>query len=332
MPNLCDLRLTTVETHTSGHPTRVVVDGLPAFSGDSVAAQRACARAEHDALRTLLCREPRGHEAMYAAYVVPSQVADAGVIFCSQVGYDDMCGHGTIGVVTALLSSGRLPRRAEVRLETPAGVVTAEPHWQGERVAAVSFASVPAFIQHRDVTVEVPGMGSVHGDIAFGGNWYLYVDATEVQQEIEPASVPALLRLGNAIKETWNRSGRLEHPLQEHIARGLIGVSFYGPPRRQVDAHQANLVVESETFYDRSPCGTGTCGRMAVLHARGALAVGEEFRNESITGGLFTARITAETSVGPLPAVQPRLTGSAWIMGRAEWCLDPTDPLGSGGW
>ena len=216
---------------------------LPAFGGDTVAAQRACARAEHDALRTLLCREPRGHQAMYAAYVVPSQVADVGVIFCSQVGYDDMCGHGTIGVVTALLQGGRLPRRAEVRLETPAGVVTAQPRWQGERVAAVSFDSVPAFVQHRDVTVELPGVGTVHGDIAFGGNWYLYVDAAEVGQEITPAGVPALLRLGNTLKEAWNRDGRLRHPEQEHIAPGLIGVSFYGPPRRRADAHQANLVV-----------------------------------------------------------------------------------------
>ena len=331
MPDFADLRLTTIETHTSGHPTRVVVAGLPVFSGDSVAAQRACARAEHDALRTLLCREPRGHGAMYAAYVVPSQVADVGVIFCSQVGYDDMCGHGTIGVVTALLASGRLPRR-EVRLETPAGVVTAQPRWQGERVASVSFDSVPAFVCHRDVTVAVPRMGAVRGDIAFGGNWYLYVDAAEVQQPIAPANVPALLSLGNAIKEAWNRNGRLDHPQQPHLARGLIGVSFYGPPRRRQDANQVNLVVESETFYDRSPCGTGTCGRMAVLHARGALAVGEEFRNESITGGLFSGRISAETSVGSLPAVLPRLTGTAWIMGRAEWTLDLTDPLGSAGW
>ena len=324
--------LTTIETHTCGHPTRVVVAGLPALEGDSVAAQRACARADHDAVRTLLCCEPRGHEAMYAAYVVPSQVADVGVIFCSQVGYDDMCGHGTIGVVTALLASGRLPRRREVRLETPAGVVTARARWQGERVAAVSFDSVPAFVRHRDVTVEVPGVGAVRGDIAFGGNWYLYLNAAEVRQSIAPAAIPALLRLGNALKQAWNRSGRLEHPEQPQIARGLIGVSFYGPPRRRRDADQANLVVESETFYDRSPCGTGTCGRLAALHARGELTVGREFRNEGIAGGLFSARIVAETRVGALPAVLPRLTGTAWIMGRAEWSLDPTDPLGSAGW
>lgn len=324
--------LTTIETHTCGHPTRVVVAGLPALEGDSVAAQRACARADHDALRTLLCREPRGHEAMYAAYVVPSQVADVGVIFCSQVGYDDMCGHGTIGVVTALLASGRLPRRREVRLETPAGVVTARARWQGERVAAVSFDSVPAFVRHRDVTVAVPGVGAVRGDIAFGGNWYLYLNAADVRQPLAPAAIPALLQLGNALKQAWNRTGRLEHPEQPQIARGLIGVSFYGPPRRRRDADQANLVVESETFYDRSPCGTGTCGRLAALHARGALAVGREFRNEGIAGGLFSARIVAETRVGALPAVLPRLTGTAWIMGRAEWSLDPTDPLGSAGW
>lgn len=324
--------LTTIETHSCGHPTRVVVAGLPAFDGGSVAAQRACARADHDALRTLLCREPRGHEAMYAAYVVPSQVADVGVIFCSQVGYDDMCGHGTIGVVTALLAGGRLPRRSEVRLETPAGVVTARAQWQGGRVAAVTFDSVPAFVGRREVTVEVPGVGAVRGDIAFGGNWYLYLNAADLRQQVAPEAIPALLRLGNAIKQSWNRTGKLRHPEQEHVADGLIGVSFYGPPRRRRDADQVNLVVESETFYDRSPCGTGTCGRLAALHARGALAVGEEFRNEGIAGGTFSARIIAETNVGDLPAVLPRLTGAAWIMGRAEWSLDPTDPLGSAGW
>ena len=269
---------------------------------------------------------------MYAAYVVPSQVADMGVIFCSQVGYDDMCGHGTIGVVTALLQSGRLPRRDTVRLETPAGVVTAQPRWQGQRVAAVSFESVPAFLQQWDATVEVPGVGTVRGDVAFGGNWYLYVDAATVQQQVTPAAVPALLQLGNLIKETFNGTCQLEHPQRPDLARGLIGVSFYGPPVRHADANQVNLVVESGTFYDRSPCGTGTCGRMAVLHARGELEVGERFCNEGITGGLFTAQVMAQTTVGTLPAVLPRLTGSAWIMGRAEWTLDPTDPLGAGGW
>ena len=327
-----DLHLTTIETHTCGHPTRVVVDGLPAFAGVSVAAQRACARAEYDELRTFLCREPRGHGAMYAAYVVPSQVADVGVVFASQVGYDDMCGHGTIGVVTALCQSGRLPGGRPVRLETPAGVVTAEPHWSGRRVAAVSFDSVPAFLFERDVSVEVPGVGEVRGDVAFGGNWYLYVDAAAIGQSIDAANLPELLRLGSAIKEARNGVAEVEHPLHAQIARGLIGVSFYGAPRVDAAADQCNVVVESETFYDRSPCGTGTCGRMAVLHARGALAVGEEFRNEGIAGGEFTGRIVAQTAVGPLAAIQPRLTGSAWVMGQAQWSLDPTDPLGTAGW
>ena len=327
-----ELHLTTIETHTCGHPTRVVVDGLPSFAGVSVAEQRACARGELDFLRTFLCREPRGHGAMYAAYVVPSQVADAGVVFASQVGYDDMCGHGTIGVVTALCESGRLPRDRPVRLETPAGVVTAEPHWDGRRVAAVSFDSVPAFLYERDVTVQVPGVGAVRGDVAFGGNWYLYVAAATLDETVDAAHLPALVRLGAAIKEARNGVAEVVHPLHGQIARSLIGVSFYGPPQRDPAADQINLVVESEVFYDRSPCGTGTCGRMAVLHARGELAPGAEFRNEGIAGGTFSGRITALTSVGPFAAIQPRLTGSAWLMGQAQWSLDPTDPLGTAGW
>ena len=236
-----DLRLTTIESHTCGHPTRVVVDGLPAFNGTSVAEQRACARHEHDDLRTFLCREPRGHGAMYAAYVVPSRVADAGVVFCSQVGYDDMCGHGTIGVVTALCESGRLPRGRAVRLETPAGVVTAEPHWEGRRVATVSFDSVPAFLFERDVAVDVPGVGQVRGDVAFGGNWYLYVDAASIGQAVTAANLPELLRVGSAIKEARNGVAEVEHPLHAHIARSLIGVSYCGPPLRDPAADQCNV-------------------------------------------------------------------------------------------
>ena len=326
------LRLTTIESHTCGHPTRVVVDGLPSFAGVSVAEQRACARGEFDHLRTFLCREPRGHGAMYAAYVVPSQVADVGVVFASQVGYDDMCGHGTIGAVTALCENGRLPRDRPVRLETPAGVVTAEPHWSGRRVEAVSFDSVPAFLYERDVSVQVPEVGEVRGDVAFGGNWYLYVDAATIGTSVDAAGLPALVRLGAAIKEARNGVAEVVHPLHAQIARSLIGVSFYGPPQRDPGADQINVVVESEVFYDRSPCGTGTCGRMAVLHARGELAVGAEFRNEGIAGGTFSGSIAGLASVGPFAAVQPRLTGSAWIMGEAQWTLDPTDPLGTAGW
>ena len=312
-------------------PTRVVIDGLPRFAGDSVAARRADARRNHDGLRTMLCREPRGHAAMYAAYVVDSAAADVGVIFASQVGYDDLCGHGTIGVVTALLESGHLSRRDQVRVETPAGIVSAQVRWQGQRVAAVSFDSVPAFLHRAGVVVEVPGVGAVTGDIAFGGNWYLYLEAARLGLDLGTVRVPALLDLGGRIKQAVNGSMRLDHPTNRDVAHDLLGVSFYGPPLRDPQAHAANVVVENEHFYDRSPCGTGTCGRMAALHARGELAVGEEFRNESYTGGLFAGCITGTTTLGAVPAVLPRLTGSAWIMGRAEWSLDPTDPFGAAG-
>ena len=210
--------------------------------------------------------------------------------------------------------------------------MTAEPHWDGQRVAAVSFDSVPAFLYERDVSVAVPGLGEVCGDVAFGGNWYLYLDAASIGRSIDAANLAELLRLGDAIKAARNAVAEVVHPLHAQIARTLIGVSFYGPPQRDPAADQINLVVESATFYDRSPCGTGTCGRMAVLHARGKLAVGEEFHNEGIAGGMFSARIQAETRVGDLAAIQPRLTGSAWVMGQARWSLDPTDPLGTAGW
>ena len=201
---------------------------------------------------------------MYAAFVVPSSAADVGVIFCSQVGYDDLCGHGTIGVVTALLESGRLARRDQVRVETPAGIVSAQVRWQGRRVAAVSFDSVPAFLHRPEVQVEVPGVGAVTGDVAFGGNWYLYVEAAQVGLDLATVRVPALLDLGGRIKRAVNRSMRLDHPTNRDLSRDLLGVSFYGPALRAADAHQANVVVENDRFFDRSPCGTGTCGRMAV--------------------------------------------------------------------
>lgn len=324
--------LTTIETHTCGHPTRIVVGGLPMFDGDSVADKRTHARRDHDGLRTLLCCEPRGHEGMYVAYVVPSEIADVGIIFASQVGYDDMCGHGLIGVVTGLFESGWLPHKNIVRLETPAGIVIAQAHWNGQRVSEVSFKSVPAFLYERDVTVIVPKFGKIKGDLAFGGNWFLYVDINKIESGMKERSIISMLRLGGAIKREVNRAIQIRHPEQPSIAQNLLGISFYGLPLKHENSHQANLVVESETFYDRSPCGTGTCGRMAVLYCLGELLIGEEFRNEGIAGGVFRGVASGITKVGPLPAIRPQLTGSASITGQGKWRLDDYDILGASGW
>ena len=321
--------LKTIETHTGGQPTRVVIQGLPKFSGDSVLEKRKCAQKQFDYIRKFLCCEPRGHSAMYAAYILESDVADFGVIFCSQVGYDDMCGHGTIGVVTALFEEGFMSFKEEVSIETPAGVVFAKVSKKADRICSISFRCVTSFLYQKNVIINVPGVGSICGDIAFGGNWYYYVNADSLGFKISLENLPKFLEIGAVIKETWNRMNALKHPSDSNISQELLGVSFFSNiGQSSTLIRQKNLVVESNLFFDRSPCGTGTAGRMAILNAEEKLPVNMLFENFSITGSVFTGTVISRVRVGSFLGVESTLTGSASIVGRAEWSFDQNDVIG----
>ena len=323
----------TVDSHTAGHPTRIVVGGLPAIRGNSVAEKRDYVKERMDHIRSFLCNEPRGHSGMYGAIVTEpaNREADIGVIFFSPVGYDDMCGHGTIGVTTVLAETGMVPLEeplTEVTLETPAGLVRATARVVNGRVKSVSFLNVPAFVYKPNVSVDVPGYGMITGDVAFGGNWYFYVDAREAGVRVRPENIDELLRLGMSTKTEFNRRYALKHPTDSNISKELLGVSFVDSPIKNHSADQSNIVVEGKRFFDRSPCGTGTSGRMAVLFARGELALNQAFVNESISGTVFRGRLVEEARVGGYPAVVAEITGSAYITGFSHFVLSSDDPFG----
>jgi len=325
-----------IDSHTAGHPTRIVVGGLPKIQGGSVAEKRDYVRSKmDDYVRKFLCNEPRGHPGMYGAILTApdNEEADFGVIFFSTVGYDDMCGHGTIGVVTVLIEMGMVRKQepsTEVTLETPAGLTRAKAEVIDDKVKSVSLVNIPAFLYKEDISINVPGYGEVKGDVAFGGNWYFYVNARDLGIRVRSENVDDLLKAGTAIKNEFNKEFDLVHPLDPNISTKLLGVSILDSPVKNKKADQNNIVVEGE-LVDRSPCGTGTSGRMAVLFAKNKLSLNEDFVNESITGTIFRGRLIGKTKVGKYPAVIPEITGSACITGFNHIVLDPDDPFGSKG-
>jgi len=324
-----------IDSHTAGHPTRIVVGGIPKIPGGPVAQQRDYVKNNLDYIRTMLCHEPRGHTSMYGAILTRpgTEEADFGVIFFSTIGYDDMCGHGTIGVTTVLIEADMIPAKepvTEVTLEAPAGIIKVKAKVEKGKVKSVSLVNVPAFLYQKDVSINVPGYGDVTGDIGFGGNWYFYVDAKAVGVRVRPENVDALVRAGDAIRKVFNEKFDLVHPTNPNIAKKLLGVSLIDVPIKNKDAHQKNAVVEGRLI-DRSPCGTGTCGRMAVLYARQKLSLNQDFLNESVTGTLFRGRLIGETKLGDYPAVIPEVSGSAYITGYNHFILDAEDPFGSKG-
>lgn len=306
--------ITVVDSHTEGEPTRVVVDGWPLPAGRTMAERRAELAARHDHLRRAVVREPRGHDAVVGALLTPpvEPGSAAGVIFFNNVGYLGMCGHGLIGVVRTLAHLGRLSPGV-IRIDTPAGTVGAEAGAGGE----VTIRNVPAYCHALDVEVDVPGVGRVVGDIAYGGNWFFITRLLDPPLEL--ARLDELLRSARAILAA----------LRDQDVTGAGGaeidhVELTGPPAG-AGADARNFVLCPGGAYDRSPCGTGTSATMAALHARGRLEVGREWRQESITGGRFTGWLTREGD-----ALIPWIRGRAFITGETVLRFDLNDPFRGG--
>jgi proline racemase len=321
-----------VDSHTEGMPTRVITGGVPALPGATMLERKLWFEDNMDDLRLLLMREPRGHSAMSGAILQPPTRDDAdwGVLFIEVSGCLPMCGHGTIGVATVLVETGMVEVREPetiVRLDTPAGLVVVRVAVQDGRALAVTLRNVPAFLAARDRVVEVDGLGSVSYDMAFGGNFYAIVDAASVGVRVDPAESDALIARGAEIMAAIDLVDRPVHPEDPRIA-GCHHVVLYENGRDGAHARAATSIHPG--WLDRSPCGTGTSARLAQLHARGALAVGEEFVNESVLGTRFTGRVVEQTAVGGFDAIVPEITGRAWITGMGQYLLAPDDPFPAG--
>lgn len=331
-PPVCGL--TTIDSHTAGHPTRVVIDGLPALHGSSVAELRDDFARRHDRLRSFLLHEPRGHAAMVGAVLCDSTRADFGAFFLASFTYLDMCGHATIGLAVTLDAMGLVgpdPQgRARFTLEVPAGVVTVHMRYSGQRIVAVGFDNLPARLLARDITVAGSDGRPLRADIADGGNRYGLVEAGAAGLRLAPDGTGAALSLGARIKQDLNR--RIAAGLIPGVDAPLDSILFWqaeaDPDGVAVSRH---LVVIGPIKFDRSPCGTGTSARLAQMLARGWLQPGQTIRARNILDVDFTA------SAVPLPgsddggfAVQPQVWGTAHVTGQHVFVHAPDDPLPDG--
>lgn len=321
-----------VDSHTEGMPTRVVTGGVGVFPGATMAERRQWFIENNDGLRTFLMCEPRGHSAMSGTILQPPTRPDAdfGVLFIEVSGLLPMCGHGTIGTATVLVETGMVPVVEPVttlRLDTPAGLVEAGVAVENGRAKAVTIRNVPSFALALDQSVEVPGLGSVGYDMAFGGNFYAIVELEKLGLPFDRAAKQQLLDAGLAIMEAVDAHNPPQHPTRPDIS-GCHHVYLQAPG--STAQHSRHAMAIHPGWFDRSPCGTGTSARMAQLHARGELALDTDFINESFIGTAFTGRLVEKTGVGGIEAVVPTITGRAWITGTAQYMLDPTDPFPAG--
>jgi proline racemase len=337
--------ITAVDAHAAGEPGRVIVGGVTDVPGATMFQKKQYLEQHADQLRRLMLREPRGYPALCCNVVLPptSPDADAGFVIMEQEEYPAMSGSNTICVATVLIETGMVPVRepvTELVLEAPAGLVRVRAEVAASKVHRVTFENVPAFAVHLDAVIEVPELGAVTVDVAYGGMFYVIAEAEALGLTLTPDQGRDIARVGEMVKAAAREQLPVVHPENADIS-GVTIAMLSGPPTRP-DASSKNAVVVSTGkldwsrpatwtgAIDRSPCGTGTCAKMATLFARGRLGLDDTFVHEGILGTVFTGRLVRETTVGEHPAVVPTIGGTAWITGMAQYVVDAEDPFPTG--
>lgn len=323
----------TVETHTLGQPTRNVVSGFGHVPGATMAEKYEYMRKHEDWFRKVLSYEPRGSEIMSGTLITEpcTPGTDVGVLYFEASGWMPMCGHDTMGVSVALIESGLVEVTepiTKIRLDTAAGVVEVEAKVQDGVVEEVSFLNAPALVLKRDVEVETEEFGTLKVDISWGGNVYAILPAESVGLSIIPHNCEKFIEIAKVIAKKLNETVKIEHPTLPFVDR-VTHVEFAGPPKKE-EADIQNVVVALPKVIDRSPCGTGTSAKAALLYDQGKLKAGESFVHESVIGSLFRCEVAEELEVGGVKAIRPRITGNACVTGFASWILDPKDPFPEG--
>ncbi len=321
-----------VDAHTCGNPVRVVAGGAPALEGATMSERRRYFLEHFDWVRTALMFEPRGHDAMSGSILYPPlrRDCDLAILFIEVSGCLPMCGHGTMGTVTVALERGLVqPREAGVlRLDTPAGLVTATYSRKGNYVESVRLTNVGSFVHSRAVAVEIPELGALRVDVAYGGNFYAIVEPQGNYRDLDQLRAGDIQRLSPVLREQLNAGHDFVHPEDPSI-RGVSHVMWTGAPRDPT-AHARNAVFYGDKGVDRSPCGTGTSARMAQLVARGDLAIGAPFVHESLIGSLFRGEAIAATRVGEYAGIVPSVEGWARVTGFNTLLVDERDPYAHG--
>lgn len=324
----------TVDYHTAGEPFRIVVDGVEQPRGDTVLDKRSWAIEHLDDVRALLVNEPRGHADMYGGLVTDpdDSGADLGVIFFHNDGFSTACGHGTIAVATWAIHEGRIAvdgGRATAVIDVPSGRLHTEATIIDGRVASVRFVNVPSFVASIGLEIDT-SLGGLVVDVAFGGAYYGSVCVDDLAVSVVPEDLGTLIQLGREIKTMFVDHECAVHPSDERLS-GMYGVIFH-ETLSDSPLHHRNVTVFADGEVDRSPCGSGTSARLALLHAAGRIDIGEDFRHDSIVGSTFWGRVEAEVDVDAPGGrgVVTSVEGSAFRYGRSEFTIDPDDPLGLG--
>jgi len=337
--------ISAVDAYAAGEPGRVIIGGIANVPGATMLEKKLYLEQHADGLRKLMLREPRGYPALCCNLVLPPThpEADAGFIIMEHTEYPGMSGTNTICVATVLLETGMIPMQepvTELTLEAPAGLIKVQATCEGGKVTQVTFRNVPAFAVHLDAEIEVPQLGRVRVDVAYGGMFYVIAEATQFGLRLTPDEGRDITRISEMIRLAANEQLEVQHPEVAEF-RGITISQLTAPPTHP-QAHAKNAVTvatgqpdwsKPSSFagaLDRSPCGTGTCARMAALYAKGKLRLNEDFRHEGILGTIFTGRLLEETRVGPYPAVIPTISGQAWITGFASYLVDAADPFPEG--
>ncbi len=326
-------RLVSIESHTAGEATRLVVAGIPPIPGETIFNKRLYLQQKWDHYRLILCREPRGSRETVGVVVTEPATpgADFGLIYMDAHRYPYMCGHGTIGAVTSLLETGILKAsepETTLLIDTPSGPTRALARVKAGQVQSVSIQLVPCFVDSLDQTLEIPGFGRLSVDTVYAGGFFAMVNAAQLGFTLTPENAQRIADLGMAVIEAANRQLSVRHPKQPDVT--TVDVAEFYDLTEHALCRGKGAVVYGESHVDRSPCGTGTSAKMALLHRKGELKLNQTYINAGILDTFFEARLVAETSVGDLPAVVPEITGSAYITGINQFIVEARDPFPQG--
>ena len=339
------LILEAIDVHAEGEPGRVITSGMPEVPPGTMLEKVRWLEANADHIRLQMLREPRGYPGLCCNAIIPSDhpEADAGFVIMEQTEYPPMSGSNTICVVTALLETGMVDMvepETRLTLEAPAGLIEVRATCSDGKVTGVTFTNVPAFVSHLDIPIDVPTIGEVRVDLAWGGMFYVIADADALAIDIDASNGAEVARVSEMIRVATLEQAPVAHPLDPSITGPTISQLTGKATVRGATSRNAVTLATGvldwdrpETWtgaLDRCPCGTGTSARMAVLYAKGELAVGEEFIHEGPLGTVFRARIIEETSVGDQVAIVPEISGQGWITGKGQYVIDPTDPFPNG--
>ena len=326
-------RISTIDMHTGGEPLRILTDGYPPVQGETILEKRKYFRDYLDHIRKGVMWEPRGHADMYGAVLTEpcTKGADFGTFFLHNEGYSTMCGHAIIALTKFVLDTGLLDKggtHPQLLIDAPPGQILSTASRENGVVTSVSFRNVPSFVLYSDQQIEVPGLGMVAYDVAFGGAFYAIVDADQLKLSLDPSGISKLIELGMQIKQSVMKKQKIDHPFEPDLSF-LYGTIFTGRPEKP-SRDSRNVCIFANGEVDRSATGSGVSARAALHHARGELKPGEPMKIESILGTTMVVEVAELTSFGPYDAVIPKVSGTASFTGKNSFWFDPDDPLKEG--